>query len=91
VGAITGIVGLSKQSTGNDNCDDVSQTCNQTGVDANDAARTLAPISTVSLIVGVLGVGVGAYLIITSKPTHSIAIRTQVRGGAASVGLNAHF
>lgn len=91
VGAITGIVGLSKQSTGNDNCDDVRRTCNQTGVDANETARTMAPISTVGLFVGVLGVGAGAYLILTSKPTHSVAIGTQVRGGSASVNLNASF
>jgi hypothetical protein len=91
VGAITGIVGLSKQSTGNDNCDNVHRTCNQTGVDANNTARTMAPISTVGLIVGVLGVGAGAYLILTSKPSHSVAIGTEVHGGAASLSLNARF
>lgn len=91
VGAITGIIGLSKQSTGNDNCDDVRRVCNQAGIDANDTARTMAPISTIGLVVGVLGVGAGAYLILTSAPSHSVAVGTQVRGGAASLDVSARF
>ncbi len=91
VGTIAGIIGLSKESTGDENCDDVQKVCNQTGVDANNAARTMATVSTVGFVVGLVGVGVGAYFILTSKPTHSVALATHVRGGAASVDLSARF
>jgi len=68
VGAVAGIAGLHQEGIGNNNCSDVTRTCNQKGVDANRSARSLATISTVGLAAGVLGVGIGGYLYFAAQP-----------------------
>jgi hypothetical protein len=63
VGAFFGIDAMSKKSESDDNC---TPGCNQKGVDLSHDARTAARISTVGFGVGLVGVGVGTWLLLTS-------------------------
>jgi hypothetical protein len=65
VGAVTGVMVLGKKKTVDDNCD-ANKRCNQTGLDAADAGRTLGTISGASFIVGGVALAVGAYLVLSS-------------------------
>jgi hypothetical protein len=63
VGAFFGIDAMSKKSESDDNC---TPGCNQTAVDLSHDARTAARISTVGFGVGLVGAGVGTWLLLTS-------------------------
>jgi hypothetical protein len=67
VGAVTGLMVLSKKSTVDDNCDPKTKLCNQTGKDAADSGKTLGTISGASFILGAVALGAGAYLVLSSK------------------------
>jgi hypothetical protein len=83
VGSIAGIVGLHDESVGNGKCSDQTRTCNQIGHDANQSARSLATVSTVGFVVGVLGAGLGTYLWLTLPDTKTSAVGVgSVAGGA---------
>jgi hypothetical protein len=60
-GTITGILAINKKST----ADDRFERRDPTFKDSDDAASTLALVSTISWVVGIIGVGAGAYLILT--------------------------
>jgi len=64
VGAVAGVMVLGKKSTADENCP--NKVCNQKGMDAVDEAVTLRTVSNVGWIVGALGVGAGAYFVLTS-------------------------
>ena len=88
VGAITGMMALGKKSTGDEHCSDQLELCDQQGIDANDSAKSLATVSTVGWVVGALGVGAGAYFILTSDSSKGeTALRTTIgpRGVEAAV------
>ena len=68
VGLSTGLMALSKKNTTDSQCSDALQKCTAEGRDAASSGRTLAVVSTVGWIVGALGVGAGAYFIITGTP-----------------------
>lgn len=84
VGTIAGVAGLHQESVGNTNCSDATRTCNQKGVDANRSAHSLATISTIGLVAGVIGVGVGGYLYFSATPPTRSA---SVPGASAAVSL----
>jgi hypothetical protein len=65
LGVVTGLIGLHQEAIGNSNCSDATRTCNQRGYDANQTAKSLATVSTVGLVVGILSGGVGTYLWLT--------------------------
>ncbi len=67
VGTVAGIAGLSQEEKGDANCSDATRTCNQVGFDANASARTLAVVSTLGFVVGVVGLGTGGYLFLTAQ------------------------
>jgi hypothetical protein len=67
VGAVTGLMVLSKKSTVDDNCDPKTKLCNQSGKDAADSGKTLGTISGASFILGAVALGAGAYLVLSSK------------------------
>ena len=75
-GAITGFMAMGKKNTADDHCNDDLQVCDEIGKDANDAGRTLGMVSTIGFAVGLVGVGVGTYFIVTSGD-----------GGAAETAL----
>ena len=78
-GVVTGVMGLHQESIGDANCSDATRTCTQTGVGANDAARSLATVSSIALVVGIVGTGVGTYLYLTAAPPQHGAALTQIR------------
>ncbi len=63
VGGVTGLMTLKKKSTVDANCD-AQKRCNKKGADAADSGKTLGTISTVGLVVGGVGLGLGAYFLI---------------------------
>jgi hypothetical protein len=71
VGTVAGIVGLDAQSTGNDGCSATTKTCTQEGYNANQRAKTLAIVSSVGFVVGVLGGGATTYVYLTAPAGHS--------------------
>jgi hypothetical protein len=91
VGSITGLIGLQKVGVGNDNCNDSKHTCNQAGVDANNTARTMRMVSTTGFVIGLLGVGAGAYLVLTSSADEKVSFGARVNGDSASLGVNGRW
>jgi len=77
---------LEDNSTRNSNCN-AQKVCNASGVTANGQLNDLAPWNTGLWVVGVLGLGIGAYLLLT-HPTDR-ATGTQV--GVAPNGSGASF
>jgi len=65
IGFFSGLAALHQKSLGDHNCNDQTRTCNQAGLDANGRARTFARISSVGLVVGVVGLGLGTYVWMT--------------------------
>ena len=76
-GAVTGIVTLNKKSTADANCNSDRETCNSAGVDANETGKTFAALSGVGFGVGVVGLAVGAYLLLTTPSHPSIPAATE--------------
>ena len=67
VGAVTGFMAMGKANTAEDHCwDTPTKGCDQEGVDANSSGKTLAAVSTVGFAVGVVGLGLGTYFILTT-------------------------
>jgi hypothetical protein len=86
LGIITGLAGLHQESLGNQSCSDVTRTCNQTGYDANQSAKSLATVSTVGLVVGVLAGGAGTYLWLTLPDAKPGAAGASSKNNATLVG-----
>lgn len=93
VGAVFGIRAFSKWSEREDNCP--NDVCNAKAKEAGDAATTSANIANVGVGVGLVAIGVGAFLILTSpsapekaaaKNPLSIAKNVQVTPGALPGG-----
>jgi hypothetical protein len=90
VGGITGVMALGKASTAHDHCwEGPPQGCDQEGVDANSSGQTLAAVSTVGFVVGLVGVGLGTYFILTSgdggKTETALVTRAYPSGGQVSL------
>lgn len=64
VGTVTGLMVLGEKRRVDDNCD-AEKRCNQTGMDAVDAGRTLGTVSGASFIVGGLALAGGVYLLVS--------------------------
>jgi hypothetical protein len=92
VGAIAGGLALGKKGVTDDECNSVTRACSQQGKDAASAGRTFALVSTVGWIAGVLGVGAGAYFILTSGPHgEKTAIITEIGPHGTSFSLSKAF
>jgi hypothetical protein len=73
VGSITGVAVLGKKGTIDDNCVDTS--CNATGKEAADSAKTLGTVSTIGFSVGIVGLAAAAVLLFTEPPPANTATR----------------
>lgn len=91
VGAITGIIGLNHQATGDENCSDVRRVCNQLGADENDKARAMRPVSMAGFAIGIVSVGVGAYFVLTSRSDRKVALGGHVNADAALVDVSTRW
>jgi hypothetical protein len=72
VGAFFGFRTLSKKSESDKECPSAS-TCSARGVQANEEAYTAATVANLGVGLGVVGLGVGAYLLLTARPEPSSA------------------
>lgn len=89
VGAITGALAIDKKSTVEEQCTgDVCAT--QEGLDAAEAGRSLAIVSTATFIAGGALVGLGVVLVLTA-PTAEITAELTPGAGDAGVGLTLRF
>jgi hypothetical protein len=79
VGTITGIVAINDKST----ADDRFERRDPAFKDSDDAASTMALVSTISWVVGIIGVGAGAYLILTHDSKKS-ASTNRIQLGAST-------
>jgi hypothetical protein len=86
LGIITGLVGLHQESIGNQTCSDVTRTCNQTGYDANQSAKSLATVSTVGFVAGVLAGGAGTYFWLTLPDDKHGAVGVSQTGNTSLIG-----
>ncbi len=81
-GAVAGALTLHKKSVVNEHCDEEKR-CDQEGLDAADAGKTLGMVTTIGLITGAVGVGAGTYLILSAGSSESPR--------AASLALSGRF
>mgnify|MGYP003778339853 CR=1 FL=1 len=83
-GSVTGFMVLDKKKTVDANCDS-NKLCTPAGTDAADSGKALAPWTTAGLLAGVAGVGLGAYLILSSDTAsgrQAVLRASPVAGGA---------
>ncbi|GAC1352762.1 MAG: hypothetical protein NVS3B20_13790 [Polyangiales bacterium] len=83
-GTITGILVFANANTYKAHCTPV---CDDEGAQAARVGRPLSVISPIALGIGVLGVGVGAFLVVTSKSATSKSARGTARVGIAANGI----
>ena len=83
VGSVAGILTLGHKSTVNDNCNADTKQCNAAGYDAAQSGKTLGLVTTTGLVVGAVGVGIGAYLLLSNgKGESHTAVTAGWMGGA---------
>jgi hypothetical protein len=78
---VAGILTLNAKSTNKEHCDSALQSCDAQGRDAAESGRLYGTLTTAGLVVGLVGVGVGTYFIVSSGPNE-----TGVTAQASAVG-----
>jgi hypothetical protein len=94
VGSIAGLLALQKKGEMDDDCSRRGDRleCGDAGIDAAAAGNTFAAVSTVAFAVGVAGIGVGGYLVLTSDGARSVTARGAcARPCAAFLGVRGEF
>ncbi len=94
VGGTTGFLALNQKASAEDHCSPTVQLCDGRGRAANETGRALRDISTAGFIVGGLGLGLSAYLLLTApEPAHAgdVAVAVVVDGARPQAALVAHF
>jgi hypothetical protein len=82
VAGVTGAIILSRDGKIDDNCPD--KRCNDEGFDQVESNRSLLVVNAIAWGVGIVGTGVGAYLILSSKPeSETTATASPLPGGGA--------
>jgi len=92
VAGVTGFLALNQQGIAEDHCSPTLRLCDGAGRQASETGRTLRDISTAAWIVGGVGIGLSAYLLLTA-PTrqNQIALSVSVDGATPNAALVAHF
>jgi len=88
LGAVSGIITLSKKRTANANCSDALRVCNRAGVDANESGHTFAALSVLGFGVGAVGIGAATYLWFSAPPTPAARTARQRGGWGIGSGLD---
>jgi hypothetical protein len=92
VAAYTGLALRDRKQTVEAECDPVTKLCSDRGAQAAADGRTLLPINAAAWAVGVLGVGAGAYLLLTSDGGATrTAIGPALVAGGGGVELRRSF
>ncbi len=91
-GIVTRVLAFSQKLTIDAHCD-VSKACDSTGMNAVSRANKFQTVSTVSLLVGLAGVGTGIYLIVagSKEPTTQETLHPLVLSGGAGLSLQRNF
>jgi hypothetical protein len=94
VGSVTGLMSLSEASTAKEGCTD--NICPTKNEEAADSSKTLANISNVGFAVGLIGIGVGIYGLLSSGSTTEAPASARPRPiepliGARFVGVRGAF
>lgn len=84
IGTLSGLQAASRWSQRNDACP--GDVCTAAGLAADKSARRWATVTDVALAIGAIGVGVGAYLVLTSGSRVEVRTDVGARGGAVTVG-----
>lgn len=90
VGAgVTGLMLSSTRSTVSDHCNKETRVCDQEGLDATSSGKTLLKLNTALWAVGLVGVGVGTYLILSpgSSGEPRAALGVHAAPGVAALSL----
>lgn len=86
-GVVTGLMVADRQQTVDDNCS--GSRCSQAGLDAASEGRTLLIANAVAWAVGVVGLGAGAYLVLShdgsGAPTQRVGVASLPGGAALSL------
>ena len=92
VAAVTGFLAMNQQGVVEDHCSPTLRLCDGAGKQASETGRALRDISTAAAIVGGLGVGLSAYLLLTAPSRRSqIAVSVSVDGASPKAALVARF
>ena len=92
VGGVTGFLALNQQAIAEDHCSRTVLLCDGRGRAASDTGRALRDISTAAWIVGGVGFGLSAYLLLTAPTRKSeVALAVSVDGVSPKAALVAHF
>jgi hypothetical protein len=87
---VLGAMVLDRKNTVEQEC--VHDVCSQKGADAADSGKTLSTISTIAFAAGAVGVGVGLYLVLSSKPSAETArLELVTRPGLTTLGVGGRF
>jgi hypothetical protein len=81
VGTIFGIATFEKKSEADRECD--SRYCTHRGLELYDQARTSAAISTGAFIIGFVGLGAGAMLVLGAKDDARVLVQPTANGLSA--------
>ena len=89
---MTGFLALNQKGIAEDHCSPTLRLCDGAGRQASETGRTLRDISTAAWIVGGVGVGLSAYLLLTApKRQNQVALSLSVDGANPRAALVAHF
>jgi len=90
VSLVAGAKALSAKSTVDDEC--LNNLCTQAGLDAADSGKTWITVSNVAAAVGVVGVGVGAYLMLSARSNAGeTALAAQALPGGGALRVRGRF
>lgn len=92
VAAVTGFLAMNQLGAVEDHCSETLRLCDGQGRQASETGRTLRDISTAAAIVGGVGVGLSAYLLLTA-PTrqNQVAVSVAMDGSSPKAALVARF
>jgi len=92
VASVTGFMAMNQQGVVQDHCSPTLHLCDGAGKQASETGRTLRDISTAAAIVGGLGIGLSAYLLLTAPAQQNqIALSVSVDGASSKATFVAHF
>jgi hypothetical protein len=91
VSLVAGAQALSKKDTVENECPE--KRCTDAGLDAADSGKTWITVSNVAFAVGAVGVGVGAYLVLSSGSSRGseTALGAHALPGGGALRLRGHF
>jgi hypothetical protein len=91
VGGVTGGIMLDKRGVVDDHCDPETKRCDPEGLEAADSGKSLATVNAIAFAAGVVGVGAGLFLILTSGGQPKAQVSAGALPGGANISLRTSF